>query len=140
MAREIRDNQSYRDRLLKLIPSEIVAAFLVIEGMLEPSLTARDLPVAVSWAVFALLFVLTPVYLCQVHQVRRLPQLALTTVTFAVWVYTLGGPFKYQGWHSATIASVVLVLWTLVIPLVPNGAEDPPPPAATGGAAGEPGA
>ena len=34
MAREVKINQDYKSKLLKLIPSEIVAAYLVIEGII----------------------------------------------------------------------------------------------------------
>ncbi len=45
MAREIRIDQNYYDKLLKLIPSEIVAAYLIITGKITKKikifLTAR---------------------------------------------------------------------------------------------------
>ena len=45
-----------------------------------------------------------------------------------MWVYTLGppaamrsfgrgGPFQMVGWYQPQIASCVLVLWTLIVPL-----------------------
>jgi len=34
MAREIKVDQNYRDMLLKLIPSEIVAAYMVLAGII----------------------------------------------------------------------------------------------------------
>lgn len=125
MARTIRPNQQYKDKLLKLIPSEIVAAYMVIHGILHgPVAQAHtiqigqtDLTAPVAWIVFAVLFVLTPVYLARIHHVTRISQLALTTASFAVWVYTLGGPFQLAGWYHPQIASVLLVLWTLIIPL-----------------------
>ena len=125
MARTIRPNQQYKDKLLKLIPSEIVAAYMVIHGILHGpvaqahtiQLGQADVTALVAWIVFAVLFILTPVYLARIQNVTQPGQLVLTTISFAVWVYTLGGPFQLAGWYHPQIASVLLVLWTLIIPL-----------------------
>lgn len=44
-------------------------------------------------------------------------QLTLTALSFTVRVYTLGGPFQMIGLYQPQIASCVLVLWTLIVPL-----------------------
>jgi hypothetical protein len=115
MAREIREVQDYQDRLLKLIPSEIVGAYMVLQGII-PQAQAK-------WAttiVAAILLIMAPLYLNRIQKVRRGSQLVVTTISFAVWVYSLGGPFQSWGLYQAWLGSVVLVLWTLAVPLIVN--------------------
>ena len=57
-------------------------------------------------------------FLVKIHNVRIKAQIILTTLSFPVWVYTIGGPFQLAGIYQPQIASCILVLWTLVIPLV----------------------
>jgi hypothetical protein len=115
MTREITSTSKYRDVLLKLIPSEIIAAYMVIDGLLpaeQPS--AKWLALAAGIA----LAILTPAYLIRIYSVKDWSQVLFTTGTFAVWVYWMGGPFELWGIHNQAIGSVVLVLWTLLVPLL----------------------
>jgi hypothetical protein len=124
MAREIKEDQKYKDRLLKLIPSEIVAAYLVLSRII-PEGSARWGTLIVS----IVLLVLVPFYLWRMHDVRRTSQLIITMLSFVVWVYSLGGgPFEAWQLYQPWIASVILVLWTLVIPLVVNPKPQPATP------------
>ena len=123
MAREIREDQNYRDRLLKLIPSEIVAAYLVLSGIIPREAKLGTLIVSI------VLLVLVPFYLWRLHNVQRTSPLMITTISFVVWVYSLGGgPFAVWELYEPWIASVILVLWTLVIPLVVNPKSQPATP------------
>jgi len=72
----------------------------------------------VGWSVFTALLLLTPLYLVKIQNVKTTAQVILTTLSFPVWVYTIGGPFKMAGWYHPQIASCLLVVWTLIIPLV----------------------
>ena len=120
MAREIRESQNYRDRLLKLIHSEIVAAYMVLLGII-PSDKARWGTLIVS----IVLLILVPLYLRRIQNVRRISQLIATTISFVVWVYSIGGPFEAWGLYESWIGSVILVLWTLTIPLFVNPKTQP---------------
>jgi len=113
MAREIRHDNVYKDRLLKLIPSEIVAAYLVIEGLIP-----KDDPQAalVSLISSVILLVFIPFYLKRTMAVQKPVQILFTMVSFVVWVYSLGGPFAHYDLYTGYIGSVILVLWTLLIP------------------------
>jgi len=112
MARQIRPAQRYSERLLKLIPSEIIAAWVAIQGIIPP----ENGPWIMA-AAAALLTLLTPLYLRRFQQVRGPVQLAASTFSFLVWVYTLGGPFVYWGVYRPWFASLLIVLWTVTIPL-----------------------
>ena len=61
----------------------------------------KDLTHMVGWSVFTALLVLTPLYLVKIHAVKSKVQVSLTTLSFPVWVYTIGGPFNMAGWPVA---------------------------------------
>ena len=114
MARQIESTNSYKDVLLKLIPSEIVGAYVVIEGVIsDASLTKWITTISAM-----VLLCLTPFYLRRLYGVRSWKQVAFTTLSLPVWLYSIGGPFKYWNTHSPSVASAALVLWCLLIPLV----------------------
>lgn len=132
MSREINSTQPFQDKVVKLIPTEIVGAYMVLNGIigLPASPTAESMralsatPVSddtlrfyLIQAVFAILLVITPLYLTKVAKVTNRRQLAVTTMSFVVWAYTLGGPFVVWGLYYPLVASVLLVIWSLVVPM-----------------------
>ena len=123
MAREIKVDQNYRDRLLKLIPSEIVAAYMVLAGIIPQDYAKWGLLI-----VSVILLVLVPFYLKLFQKVDRILQIIITTISFAVWVYSLGGPFKEWGIYYAWLSSVILILWTLIVPIFVNPQPQPSGP------------
>lgn len=125
MAREINDKQQFSDKLVKFIPTEIVGAYMVLSGIigfvpLSAETTADKTATLLIQIVFFVLLALTPVYLWRVSNVRYKTQLFISTVSFAVWVYTLGGPFSVWGIYDIKASSVVLILWSLIPPLLVN--------------------
>ena len=131
MGRQLSQAQSYADKVMKLVPTEIVGAYMVLGGIIgyPPGATVRvaDSASGITDDVlrafliqftFAVLFVLTPVYLRRVGHVASIGQIALSTVTFVVWVYSLGGPFVVWGFYYPLMGSVALVLWALIVPLL----------------------
>jgi hypothetical protein len=129
MAREVNTTQPYYDKLVKLIPSEIIGAYLVLSNILGyagGNIQAKAFPGTVTEAemrpvliqiVFFILLILTPVYLKKISRVNNVVQLAVTTISFVIWVYTLGGPFIVWGIYYSIIGSVVLVLWSVIVPI-----------------------
>lgn len=115
----ISDNSGYADKLIKLIPGEVVLAYLAIENFIP-----KDHPTA-KWVILVvslvLLVVAIPLYLVK-SEVKRTRQVTLTMASFVIWLYTLGGPFEVWaaatgiGFHVPYIGSVALVLWTTLIP------------------------
>jgi len=120
MPREIQEAQNYKDRLLKLIPSEIIAAYMVLAGII-PLTSAKWGTLIVS----IILLILVPFYLWKIHNVTRTSQIIITSISFVVWIYSLGGPFQFWNVYKPWIGSVILVLWTLIVPLVINPKPQP---------------
>ena len=126
MGRTIEQENSFLQVLLKLIPSEVIAVFIFVQGVLPRVL----LPHLV---VFLLLVAITPIYLSKAMRVRSLPQLIISTLSLVVWVYAIGaGPFRflkppfYEPWHGA----VALAVWTLVPPMFLAGRDEEAAPRA----------
>jgi hypothetical protein len=110
-------------RVLKFIPSEIVMAYVAIDGVLR---TTYDPDVGVErqtlqvllWVVFAALTILTPLWLWRVMRVQRASQIILSTISLPVWLFALGGPFKLLDWYQPAFGAIVLPLYTLIVPIV----------------------
>ncbi len=123
MGRAIEQDNSFLQVLLKLIPSEVIAVFVFIQGVM-PRLLLPHLVVTL------LLLALTPFYLSWAAGVRSRPQLVISTLSFLVWIYAMGiGPLRfvrppfYEPWHGA----VALAVWTLVPPMfLSRGGEGTP--------------
>ena len=125
MARSIEaDRGSFLEVLLKLIPSEIIAVHVFIQGVM-PRLFAP------TFVVFLLLVGITPLYLYWAMGVRSRPQLTVSTLSLVVWIYALGqGPFRFMRapWWEPWYGSVLLALWTLVPPMFLTRAAPPARP------------
>ena len=111
MARQIKTDEKYVGRLLKLIPSEVVAAYLAIQGIVPEESQKWGLLV-----VSLVLFIITPFYLRKVQEVKQVSQVFISSLSFIVWVYCMGGPFVLFNIHEPWIASVLLLLWTTFLP------------------------
>jgi hypothetical protein len=128
MPRQIAADDPYRNSLLKLIPSEIVATYMSIEGVIPNS--GNMLNVGASIAATLLIAGLIYPYLQRVHNVTDKRQIVLTVVGFLIWVLWLqidnpnrwlGGSeiFKDASW----LPSVLLMLWTFASPLLMTPAQ-----------------
>jgi hypothetical protein len=113
MGRAIEQDNSFLQVLLKLIPSEVIAVFVFVQGVMPRQL----LPHLV---LTLLLVAITPFYLSWASGVRSRPQLIISTLSLVVWIYAMGiGPLRfvrapwYEPWHGA----VLLAVWTLVPPM-----------------------
>jgi hypothetical protein len=139
MARQINQTNTFTDKLVKLIPTEIVGAYMVLSSILGFNPTSSDASTSemtriLIVVVFFILLALTPAYLWKISGVRYRRQLVMTTVSFAVWVYTLGGPFVIWKIFYQEVAAIILVIWSLILPLVvPAEKENAPPLAAEAG-------
>lgn len=113
----------YKDRLVKLIPSEIVTAYVTIQGIMKGYTGSGNIH-ALLWIVFVILLILTPVYLHYISKVNNVFQIIFTSIAFVLWVIVIGGPIDtILGFNSAFIGSIFLVLYTLVIPFIYKGQQ-----------------
>jgi len=118
------DRSSFLEVLLKLIPSEVIAVHVFIQGVMPRAFWP-------TLVVFLLLVGITPLYLYWAMGVRSRPQLTVSTLSLVVWIYALGqGPFRFMRapWWEPWYGSVLLALWTLVPPMFLTRAEAQPAP------------
>ena len=113
----------YLDRLLKMIPGEVISLYLIGQGLIPV-----DQGIAlVVWAV---------VCLGGVVAVRALgtrdPQasvdpdwmhVGISSIAFVIWVYTLGGPFKMGEIWLPWLGSLLVLAWTFFVPLFYRGPD-----------------
>ncbi len=111
----------YKDRLVKLIPSEIITAYVTLRGLI----TVPDIPGnkwLLLWIVFGILVILNPLYLYYITNVKKAGQIVFSSFAFVLWVLVIGGPFTtVLGFPSEYIGSILLVIYTLFIPFVYKG-------------------
>ena len=123
MTRTTNKADDYMSQVLKHIPSEIVMAYVSIEGVLRTTYNPgvpheREMLLKLLWIVAAALTILTPLWLWRVMRVKRFEQLFISTLSFPVWLFALGGPFALQDWYEPAFGAVVLPLYTLLVPII----------------------
>lgn len=119
MARTVTHDDDYFSRLLKYIPSEIIMAYISVEGVLRSAYDGKAVPTEMLlWYVAGVLLVLTPLWMWRVMGVKRFSQLLLSTLSFAVWLFAMGGPFRALDWYEPALGGVALPLYTLLVPII----------------------
>ncbi len=89
----------YFDRLIKLIPSESIAAFLAVQGILLSALKSPD---QADQLLIWLLIVFIAIGIGNILYMRDRGvtsniQLAILTGAYILWVLSIGGPFRLLG-------------------------------------------
>jgi len=115
----------YLQRLYKLIPTELTAAYLAISALLTqtdpampgaPGINPFDLYL---FYAFLILFTLAPFYMWIVQGVRTAAQLVATTISFPVWAANVSAPLLYEYFHvPPPVVGVVLILWSTSLPML----------------------
>lgn len=123
MARTINRSDDYMSRVLKNIPSEIVMAYIAIDGVLRTSYDSRvgserEILLKLLSITLMALTVLTPLWLWRVMRVRRFSQLLISMVSVPIWLFALGGPFALLDWYQPAFGAIVLPLYTLFVPII----------------------
>jgi hypothetical protein len=105
---------NFGEVLLKSIPAEIVAAYITIANAVAGG---SGVPSWLLWAVIGILAAVTPVYLTKLQGVTKLSQRVVSTVSFLVWVLSLGepqNPALALGWKPVYGAALLPVYAILV--------------------------
>lgn len=111
----------YKERLVKLIPTEIITAYVTIKGLISGS-TVQGNKQLLIWIVFGVLLVINPLYLFYVTQVKKPGQIVFSSIAFVLWVMVIGGTFgNILGFPPEFLGSILLVIYTLFIPFVYKG-------------------
>lgn len=114
---------SYVEILLKLVPAEVVGAYLAIQGIVG-SASPNHPDGTALFVGAALLFIATPFVVWKLRGVTDRKQIAVTTLGFLVWLFATASPlFSYMGewWHGAQreeLSAVLLVLFVFLLPFL----------------------
>lgn len=111
----------YKDRLVKLIPSEIITAYVTLKGLISSAGVAGNKQLLL-WIVFGILVILNPLYLYYITRVKKAGQIVFSSFAFVLWVMVIGGTFSnILGFPAEFLGSILLVIYTLFIPFVYKG-------------------
>ncbi len=110
---------NYLTKLLKLIPAEIITLYITLSTILDSS---KDTTKGIEFAVFFIVLLLTPIYIYLItkDKNKKTPwkQIIVSTFSFLVWVFALGGPFIYFKWYKKLYGALLLPIYTFLIPLI----------------------
>jgi hypothetical protein len=108
---------NYADRLVKMIPAEIVSLYLFLQSYISGN--GHDYN-WLLWIVVSVLAILTPLYLYRIMKVDDWVQMLLTTFAFLCWCLTFGAPFDdliHDTGKLKIISTVLLSVYTFAIPI-----------------------
>jgi hypothetical protein len=113
--------QSYMERLVKLIPAEVVGLYLVGQGIIPPA----EKTALVVWSIVCLgLVVLVRATTTGDRANNIAPQwgaVAVSTISFVIWVYNMPGPFQAFGVAVPFVGSLAVLVWTFIVPFLYQG-------------------
>ena len=111
----------YLDRLLKMIPAEVIGLYLVGSGVIPHDQTAG----LAIWAVVCLIGLFAVRIYGTSDPAASLPpdwtHIIISAVAFVIWVYSLGGPFQDAGLYVPWIGSLAILAWTFFVPIFYQG-------------------
>jgi hypothetical protein len=130
--------QNYVERVAKYVPVEIIVAFTALRAVVPAHGSPDAIPATAELAIYFALVALTPAYLIKLGgnvPAKRL-QVAVSTVSFVVWSYALGGSFFWPALESlldgrvvySGLSAALLVVWSLFAGLIDPAASAPAGP------------
>jgi len=113
--------QGYMERLVKLIPCEVVGLYLVGNGMIP----AETKIATVIWSIVCLLLVVLVRSQATGDKANNIsPQWAavgISSISFVIWVYNMPGPFQAYNLAIPFVGSLAVLVWTFVVPYFYKG-------------------
>lgn len=123
MGRRIKEDDTYYNSLLKLIPSEVVATYIAVQTFLI------DTDFTINFIITLVFLGATPLWLYRFTNIREkglstqeILQLLVSTGSMLIWIFALGGPFTFFDFYTDNaryLVPLVMILWTaLIAPIV----------------------
>lgn len=114
---EFSPSDSYISKLVKYIPSEVIALYLTLDSIIRSSDQAEPIYHYLYWGIFIFGLVVTPFYLSRIEKVKNWCQLLISTLAFTVWIIAIGGPFVNLDWYKPIYGAILLPIVTFLMPL-----------------------
>lgn len=106
----------YLNKIIKYIPSEVVALYITLYGV--ASAAKNGIPFGlITWLIFVVGVLGTVLYLWCIAKVNDRSQLLISTGAFVVWVFALGGPFSNLSWYHPVYGALLLPIYTFFVPI-----------------------
>jgi len=108
----------YRDRLIKYIPTDVVALYLTLTGLVK-LLPPKAPTQTVGWFLFVLILFISVPWQRQVAKITKWQQVFIGSVAFVIRAISLGDPFAsaWQSWYYPAYGTMAVALYTFLIPL-----------------------
>lgn len=119
------DLSTYLKRLLLMIPAEVISLYLVGAGLIPGDVSPWYIT---GWSIFCLAGVILVRALGTQDKAAKLDvdwiHVVISVVAFAIWIFTLGGPFAAWNLHVPLfIGSLLVLAWTFVVPFLYKGPD-----------------
>ena len=117
----------YLTRIVKYVPTEFISIFLAVNNYVLGTPSKPKLTVNQYWIAAAVLLVANAIYLYFATRQSGKPpattQILVSTVLYAIFIYSIGGPFAEAGvsWYNPQYATVLLPVALFIAGfIVPN--------------------
>jgi len=113
---------NYLDKITKLIPSEILGVWITIKTMVEGNDSIPENSILLGIFMFCLFLTFAYIRLlpAELEKKPTVKQGIISVGAFMVWAIAIGGkPFISISWYHPIYGSILMVLYTVVIPLIP---------------------
>lgn len=126
--------KGYLERLIKLVPSEVVGLYLAGKGAIQtkfsnPTPDAAEAKYWIGWTLFCLAaVVLIRTWATRVpNESPQWAAVGISLASFGIWVYSMGDVFsRVERLHHDALLGALLVLgWTFVVPIFYKGDSQP---------------
>jgi hypothetical protein len=112
----------YTEAVTKLVPGEVVAAYLAGKALLQAPSPPLSAIWWVAWTVFCLVCVLGWRAWMTSDKAAGVPvewsAVVVSMLAFSVWVYSFGDVFEIFDLWNKVGSGLILIGWTLVSPLL----------------------
>ena len=112
---------SYADKLVKLIPAEVISLYLSMTLILSNS--SDEVHAIVPSIVYGFCAFATWFYMRYTLKVTDWRQLLVTVAAFLIWGFSFSEPFGELSWWTETYSGLLLAGFTFLAPNLPMGAE-----------------
>jgi hypothetical protein len=110
------DFESYLNRLVKMIPGEVVGLYLCGKGIIPADSTVGFL----VWTLICAAGVVAIRIWGTKDKAQGIPAesgvVLISTIAFFIWVYSLGAP-PFTSIYVPWIASLAVLVWTFFVPI-----------------------
>lgn len=111
---------NYLERLVKLIPAEVISLYLIGKGVIP----TEEKTGIIVWAIICTIGVLVSrIYGTQSDEDNSIQwgTVVITTVSFLIWLYVIGDTFATFGIYVPWIGTLMMAAWTFFVPYFYKG-------------------